>query len=178
MWSKKSACEIVLELKLGGYLSANEDMNAVHRYLLECCRRIWVLLPDEGSRNGVVAGEKYLRGMINWGQTRKYDYDSEGSAFMFDYAEEGDQRVDEHIRHINQNIVLIRNLLVSPFDIADVSAKRLLIDAAYFANFALKFPELRFGKQCEKEMRCRGKFMPNTLLKKSIPQSLIEVVCD
>lgn len=175
MWSKKSACEIVLELKLGGYLSANEDMNAVHRYLLECCRRIWVLLPDEGSRNGVVAGEEYLRGRISWEQARKYDYGSEGSAFMFDYAEEGDQRVYEHI---NQNISSIHSLLVPPFDIADVSANRLLIDAAYFANFALLFPEIRFGKQCERDMRCRGKFMPIALFMKIMPRSLIEVVCD
>ena len=57
---KESSWEIIFLLRENGYLKDPESMTMIQKYLLECCRRIWDLIPDSGSRKGVEAAEKTL----------------------------------------------------------------------------------------------------------------------
>ena len=63
---EESSWENIYLLRENGHLKDPESMTIIQQYFLECCRRIWELLPDSGSRKGVEAAEKLCRGEISW----------------------------------------------------------------------------------------------------------------
>ncbi|MEN7344377.1 MAG: hypothetical protein AAAFM81_15605 [Pseudomonadota bacterium] len=152
-----------------GGLRDSAEVSSVHKYLLACCRRIWPLIPESGSRMGVEAGEKYCRGEISWKEARETDWHSEGSAFIFAYNEDDDPAVAPYIAQISQDRAAIERLLVPASSFASQSVRELLTDAAYFANFALCYPAIRFGKQSKKQLQSYGKFMPLELFEAMVP---------
>ena len=175
---KESAWEIIYLLREGGHLQDSGSMTIIQKYLLECCRRIWVLLPDSGSRKGVEAAEKLCRGEISWEKAVETDWYSEGSAFLFEYAKDSAPEVAEYIGQINLQRTTIGRLLVPPVYMGTIDIKELLMEAAYFANKALNYPTLHGGTADgrRESMRNVGKFLPLDLFKIMVPDSLIKKV--
>ena len=171
---KNSAWMFIFYLREGGHLEDPRSMQIIHKYLLECCRRIWDLLPDEGSRKGVEAAEKYCRGEITWEQASETDWHSEGSAFLFEYREDSDPDLIEHIGQINLKRTTVGRLLVPPVYMGGIDIKELLKAAAYFANEALNYPFLSGGSFASRKesMRQNSKFLPLDLFEIMVPIEL------
>ena len=129
---QKAPWEIIHLLRSNGLLAKKENMDQVHRYLIECCKRIWLLIPDKGSRNGVLAAEQYLNGEIPWEEAMKTDYCSEASAFLFDQRDSTDPYVADHIDSVRNHLESCELLLCPPQKIDNIH--ELLKEAAYFAN--------------------------------------------
>ncbi len=109
---------------------------------------------------GVEAGEKYCRGEIAWEEARKTDWHSEASAFLFEYNDENHPEVASFVAQVTQDHDKIERLLVPTSSYHEQSVRELLKDAAYFANFALCYPAIRFGKTTKRQLEAYGKFMP------------------
>ncbi len=118
---------------------------------------------------GVEAGEKYCRGEIAWEEARKTDWHSEASAFLFDYNDENDPNVASFVAQVTQGRDKIERLLVPGSSSEGQSVRELLKDAAYFANFALCYPAIRFGKASKSQLETYGKFMPLELFEVMVP---------
>ena len=172
---EESAWEIIYLLRENDHLKDPSSMTIIQKYLLECCRRIWELIPDSGSRKGVEAAEKLCRGEISWDEAMVTDWYSEGSAFLFEYGNETDPEISEYISQINLQRTTIGNLLVPPVYMGSVDIKDLLMDAAYFANTALNYPGICYGtrKSHEQSMRDISKFLPLDLFEIMVPRELI-----
>jgi hypothetical protein len=112
----------------------------IHRYLIACCRRIWRLLPDKGSRLGIEVAERFVEGEASVRKLRKTAWYAEESAFTIDY----DTDPPAVQRWIEQTRAIARHELAAllyPPDLADeLDIRRLLMRAAYFAHFAASFP--------------------------------------
>ena len=173
---ENSSWELVYLLRSRGHLEDHVSMAAIHSYLLACCRRIWDLLPDQGSREGIVIGEKYVRGQVSRNRLNDADWYSESSAFRFDYYKSTDSTISEYIERVCNNKKELERLLVPPSSIVDGNELELLKNAAYFANYALNYPWIHFGKAHKSSMQKMGLFMPIDLFYKMIPQNLIELV--
>jgi hypothetical protein len=153
-------------------LRRGEEVTSIQKYLLACCRRIWPLIPDSGSRRGVAAGEKYCRGEFTWEGVQEADWYSEASAFLFDYFDENDPQVASFIAQVSQDRDKIERLLVPAYSFHQQSVRELLKDAAYFANFALMYPGIRFGKNSKRQLEIYGKFMPLELFEAVVPRKV------
>lgn len=175
-----SAWEIVYLLRENGHLNDSNSMTIIQKYLLECCRRIWDLIPDSGSRKGVEAAEKLCREEITWEEAIETDWYSEGSAFLFEYGEATDPEISEYIGQINLKRTTIGSLLVPPAYMGTIEIKELLMEAAYFANTALNYPGISYGtsKSHEQSMRDISKFLPLDLFEIMVPRELINKLGD
>ncbi len=109
---------------------------------------------------GVEAGEKYCKGEVAWEEVRRADWHSEASAFLFDFNDETDPGVALYVAQVKQKRDKYERLLVPSSSYDQQTVRELLRDAAYFANFALKYPDIRFGKNSRRNMENYGKFMP------------------
>ena len=118
---------------------------------------------------GVEAGEKYCRGEITWEEARETDWYSEASAFLFDYNDENLAEVASFVVQVTQDRDKIERLLVSASWPEVQLVRELLRDAAYFANFALCYPTIRFGKGSKSQLEAYGKFMPLELFEAMVP---------
>ncbi|MEM6485951.1 MAG: hypothetical protein AAF662_13335 [Pseudomonadota bacterium] len=118
---------------------------------------------------GVEAGEKYCRGEITWEEARETDWYSEVSAFLFDYNDENLPEVASFVAQVTQDRDGIERLLVPAYSFDEKSVGDLLKDAAYFANFALCYPAIRFGKASKRQLEAYGKFMPLELFEAMVP---------
>ena len=172
---EESSWEVIYLLRELGHLKDPESMTIIQKYLLECCRRIWELLPDSGSRKGVEAAEKLCRGEISWEDAMETDWYSEGAAFLFEYGKDTDPEISEYIGQINLQRTTIGRLLVPPVYMGEIDIKELLMEAAYFANTALNYPGISYGttKSHNQSMREISKFLPLDLFKIMVPNSLI-----
>lgn len=61
-----------------------ELVRRLHRYLLMCCRAIWPLLPDEGSRRGVEVAELFVDGRATEEEFFHAEWGAEGAAFSWE----------------------------------------------------------------------------------------------
>ena len=172
---EESSWEIIFILRANGFLQDPESMTIIHKYFLECCRRIWDLIPDSGSRKGVEAAEKLCRGEISWDVAIDTDYYSEGSAFLFEYGKDTDPEIAYYIGQINLQRTTIGSLLVPPTYMGSIDIRELLMEAAYFANTALNYPGISYGttKSHEQSMREISKFLPLDLFKIMVPSWLV-----
>lgn len=118
---------------------------------------------------GIEAGEKYCSGEISWEEALKTDWYSEASAFLFDYNDEGDPNVASYVELISQDRDNLERLLVPPNSFGEQSVRELLRDAAYFANFSLKYPGMRLGRNSKRFLADHGKFMPLELFDVVVP---------
>ena len=118
---------------------------------------------------GVEAGEKYCRGEITWEEARETDWYSEASTFLFDYNDENLPEVASFVAQITQEREKIERLLIPASSFDGQSVRELLKNAAYFANFALCYPAIRFGKGSRSQLEAYGKFMPLELFEAMVP---------
>jgi hypothetical protein len=109
----------------------------LHRYYLACCRAIWKLLTQEGSRNGVIVAERHLAGELSTEELYKANYDCEGAAFNIDYNcdPEAIQGWVEQTRAIP--VEELRDMLHPPEAAVLIETRELLKRAAYFADYAM-----------------------------------------
>ena len=108
-------------------------------YYLACCGAIWKLLPHEGSRMAVEAGERYVEGEATDEELDPY-YESEGAAFMFDYNGQPElvQRYVQETKAIPE--AELRLMIHPPEALLGIETQELLKRAAYFAHFSLIYP--------------------------------------
>ncbi|GAB5387022.1 MAG: hypothetical protein Alis3KO_41450 [Aliiglaciecola sp.] len=170
----KPPWEIIYLLKSKGVLEKKENMDQIQRYLVECCKRIWILIPDSGSRKGVLAAEQFLNGEILWETAYETDWYSEASAFLFDYSDPTEPQVKKYVNAVAAQLSEYEELLCPPQKISNIQG--LLKDAAYFANTALCYPAIRFGLRHRESMKQISKFMPDYLFEKAVAKSLYETV--
>jgi hypothetical protein len=111
----------------------------LHFYYLACCREIWDLLPDEDSRRGVRAAERYLDGRMGVDELRHINYYTEGASFALQYrtAPEQIQEWVDDVRTISQNS--LRVMLNPPSVVSDFEPYDLLVRAACFADYAMMY---------------------------------------
>jgi hypothetical protein len=111
----------------------------LHRYYVACCRAIWPLLPQQGSREGVEVAERYLDGEATREELLKVDYEVEGAAFNLDY-------------HVNPRGIRLwvkaargisKNKLRSMLHPVQAVSRELLTRAAYFVDFAVVYPGMK-----------------------------------
>lgn len=131
--------------KAGG-APAEEDFrafqSALHAYYLQCCRAIWKLLPQEGSRVGVQVAERFLAGHASFEEVHEADYEAEGAAFLFDYRSDQNEVecLVEQARAIPDNEM--RQMLHQPEAARAIETCELLKRAAYFVDYAMVYPGL------------------------------------
>lgn len=117
----------------------NDQLVHLHQYLLLCARRIWPLLPEEGSRMGIIAAESYYKGEIDWAKAYEADWHSEGSAFLFDYGDAADEFVIKNVQAIS------------------------------FANFAFGFLSIRMrAESTQDRFEKYSLFMPRNLFEETV----------
>jgi hypothetical protein len=111
----------------------------LHRYYVACCRAIWQLLPQQGSREGVEVAERYLEGEATREELRKVDYEVEGAAFNLDYN--GNPR---DIRlWVQAARAISKNKLRAMLHPVEAVSRELLTKAAYFVDFAVVYPGMK-----------------------------------
>lgn len=127
--------------------SAQDSLTcSLHRFYLASCRGIWALLPQEASRRGVELAEQLLTGKATAECVREYSRYTEGAAFCIDYAAtDGD--MDAIAGWIAEIEALpaheLRAMLHPPRTADEIGPRELLKRAAYFADFAMIYPNLR-----------------------------------
>jgi hypothetical protein len=118
----------------------------LHHYYLLCCRRIWRLLPQQESRRGVELAEQYLADGISGEELMHANYYVEGAAFNIDYNSEP-ENIERWVREVE---AMPRDelcaMLAGEYTAVAVDARRLLLRAAYFADFAMVYPKMRHKK--------------------------------
>jgi hypothetical protein len=141
-----SVPELIDTLRRAWLGSDTDFERKLHAYYVACCRAIWPLLPQDGSRDGVAIAERYLRGDATDADLRRADRGTEGAAFTIDYNSDPDAIArwvgDVWAMPREQLRGLLQMQTVDPF--ADISARTLLKEAAYFADFAVCYPHLRY----------------------------------
>lgn len=136
--STESAWEQIRELQITGRIHDPQVKSAIHEYLLACCRRIWFLLPESGSQEGVTIAENYCRGITKEYDSGRADYCSEASAFAFQYGETDDLMIGVYESRVIDQSDLVYQLLVPPTMIEErATARTLLTNAAFFAHRAV-----------------------------------------
>lgn len=134
-----------------------------HRYLLACCRAIWTLLPMEASRRGVEVAERHIEGRATREEFGRAEWDAEGAAFFlepFEHepADEAPEAREDRLRYEAERRARIgplvtaveampsaelRRLVCLEATDAAISPRQLLADAAYFADSAMAYPDIR-----------------------------------
>ena len=133
--------ETLREIHRGDHATLERKLQ---EYYVACCRSIWKLLPDKGSRRGIKVAERFLEGTAKNEHLVAIDGISEASAFLFDYGDEDDPTI---LRYVEQVRAIpeaeFRAMIHQPGAISELSTRDLLTWAAYFASFAIFPPEIR-----------------------------------
>jgi hypothetical protein len=140
---------------------------SLHLFYLASCRGIWPLLTQEASRRGVELAEQFLDGKATAVQVREYNWYTEGAASFFDYADADD------MIEIARSVAEIKSLpaqewqamLHPPMTADEIELRELLKRAAYFADYAMIYPNLRGFRAPPKTYR---PFMSADILRKHV----------
>jgi hypothetical protein len=147
LWQQQGIPPRNVEMRSGGNAAAlsaarhaSDDLaRTLHRYYLTCCRRILLLLPEQGSRDGVEMGEQFLNGAVSAEALSKFNWHTEAAAFGFDYnthPEYTDPLVAE-VRALSKGE--LRSMLHPPEIADEIEPRELLTRAAYFADYAMTY---------------------------------------
>lgn len=109
----------------------NKTGNALHRYLIACCRKMNHIIPQEGLQEGLTGTIDWIEGRITDKEFWDLEWHAEAEAFRLDYAKTPDQ-FDE----IREMIAGIEELQSMPFE----AARKKLMDAAYFTDRVMVHP--------------------------------------
>jgi hypothetical protein len=124
----------------------NSLTRSLHRFYLASCRGIWPLLPQEASRRGIELAEQFISGETTVENVREYNWHTEGAAFRIDYAAaEGDMdAVAGWVAEVEALPAQELRAMLHPLRTADeIEPRELLKRAAYFADYAMIYPDLR-----------------------------------
>jgi hypothetical protein len=150
-WQQHGVTPHAIDLRFGGGVkesdaaacAATNPPRSLHRFYLESCRGIWKLLPQEASRRGVELAEKFLAGAATAEQVSKYNWDTEGAAFVIDYNTAPDWIAGWVAAVRAMPEAELRAMLHPPETADEVEPRELLKRAAYFADYAMIYPSLR-----------------------------------
>ncbi|WP_435015816.1 hypothetical protein TA3x_003369 [Tundrisphaera sp. TA3] len=142
----------------------------LHRYLLACCRRIWKLLPCEGTRSGVEIAERFLDGMATREELWKADWLAEGEALRFHFEPESEEvlRWADEVSQIPKDE--LNAMLCSPGPEDDLSPRALLGHAAYFADSTMVY----FGIKPKESIERYRLFLSAPLLREIVGNPFAE----
>jgi hypothetical protein len=140
----------------------------LHHYYLLCCRAIWKLILQEDSRKGIEVAEKYLDGLASYKELCDIDYYVEAAAFNLDYnCDPGgiEKLVEEYLAIPSDEL---RGMIHPPDALDGVAPVEVLKRAAYFADFAVQFPDLTLNDPPQSYVP----FLSPTLLKEVFDEIL------
>ena len=121
----------------------NDFSRSLHRFYLESCRSIWKLLPQEESRRGVELAERFLAGAATAEEVNEYNWHVEAAAFCIDY-DSAPEDIARWVAEVRALPVADLRAIVYPPEAADeVEPRELLMQAAYFVDYAMIYPSLR-----------------------------------
>ena len=121
----------------------NSLTRSLHRFYLASCHDIWPLLPQEASRRGVELAEQFISGETTVENVREYNWYTEGAAFRIDYAA-ADGDMDGWVAEVEALPAQeLRAMLHPPRTADEIEPLELLKRAAYFADYAMIYPDLR-----------------------------------
>ena len=106
----------------------------IHSYLLACCWKIQHLLPQPDIRKGLEVAARFIDGKASLQELRDIDWYMEAAAFALDYA-----KTTEEIAELKSMIGSIHEL----DGLSYKDARKLLLDAAYFADSSVIYPAIR-----------------------------------
>lgn len=150
MTDSTNVCALILAIRNDWQGSPDELERRLHLYYLLCCRRIWRLLPQQESRRGVELAEQYLAGRISAEELMHANYYVEGAAFNIDYNSEP-ENIERWVREVEaMPCDELHAMLADEDPTVGVDARKLLLRAAYFADYAMMYPKLRHKKPPEK----------------------------
>ncbi len=107
----------------------------LHRFYLACARKIWNLLPQRESREGIEIAEQYLDGTVSRKEFEAAEYNSEGAAFNIDYDCQP-ELIEGWVQDLCDTRGAVEHRLIVGAE-SRTLARDLLKDAAYFAHFAM-----------------------------------------
>jgi hypothetical protein len=110
-------------------------------FYISCCRRIWSLLPDHETRNGVQVAEKWLDGNASDSELNARDYYVEGAAFGIDYKTSPDE-LRQWIADVDTIPEAELYAILAPQVSDRPDSYKLLKSAAYFAHYAIMYPAM------------------------------------
>lgn len=114
----------------------------IYSFYLASCRNIWQLLPQEESRKGIELAEQFIAGEILWEQVSEYNWNTEGAAFLIDYDTEPDL-IAEWVKEVesipDSSMAELLNLQENR---ERPEPRKLLLNAAYFADHAMIYPSI------------------------------------
>ena len=111
----------------------NSQQRQLQRFLIGCCWKNEDLLATNGLKEAVRNAERYLDGAVKRQDLDRLDYDAEAEVFGIQYAESLDR-----IAEVQALIDGIDRLKGVPFE----AARELLVEAAYFAERTLIYPDI------------------------------------
>ncbi|WP_331156140.1 hypothetical protein [Steroidobacter sp.] len=138
--------EYLFHQRRNSYNGAGEGLTrSLHRFYLASCRGIWPLLPQEASRKGVELSEQFLAGKATAEQLSEYNWHTEAAAFRIDYADaDDDMDVARWVAEVKALPAQELRAMLHPPSAADEAEPReLLKQAAYFADYAMSYQNLR-----------------------------------
>src|SRR5262249_43913611 len=102
----------------------------------------------EASRRGVELAERFLAGEVTAEQLREYNWYTEGAAFFFDYTKADDKEgMDDIARYVLEVEAIpvqeFRAMFHPPTMADEIEPRELLKRAAYFADYAMIYSDLR-----------------------------------
>lgn len=133
------------------------QIRQLHKFLIDCCWKYQHLIPQDGLRNGLRGAEKWIGGGISTSELDSLNYHAEAEAFGIDYAESLDEITE--LKSMIESINEVREL---PFE----KARKLLLDAAYFAEGSMIYP--RFNSLPWIERLFASDFLCPDLLRKHL----------
>jgi len=115
----------------------------LYKYYLACCREIWLLLPQEESKKGIRLAEQYIDGRVSWDKISEYNWDVEAAAFTFEYDSEP-EKIKTWVKEAESfSGELISKILNNDDNKKKIDTRSLLMDAAYFADYAMIYPSIQ-----------------------------------
>ena len=111
----------------------------LHRFFLKCARKIEILMPQRESLRGVEIGEKFLKGEVSIQCLSDENWAVEGAAFMIDQNTEP-ELIDHWIKDLESLPSEVIDNVLNQVNFSDLNTRKILLDAAYFADHAMIYP--------------------------------------
>lgn len=137
----------------------------IQHYLFTCVRRIWRLLPAEAIREWFEVAERNSRGTATQEELAHAEWNGEAAVYMIDLDPEPDETIArwcDEVAGIPREE--LEAMIHSPHPEKDLSPRRLLTHAAYFAHDSMFYVGWTLKEGIEKYRL----FLPTPLLREFV----------
>ncbi|WP_298471092.1 hypothetical protein [uncultured Erythrobacter sp.] len=161
-WANSNDAEAMLEALYSEEPKFFEQqVSQLHRFLIACCWKHAHLIPQQGLRDGLRGAERWIVGEIDDEELNRLNWYAEADAFFLDYA-----KAPAELDQIRKMITAIGELDDLSFD----DARALLLEAAYFAEGSMIYPQIRPAPWFERVFT--SKFLCAKLLREHVKPPL------